>query len=105
MIPGVVPGFSLHEELSLMVDAGLSPLQALQTATLRPAEFLGRSGDMGTVEVGKVADLVLLDGDPTKDLRSLSRISGVFSQGRWMDRAALNALLSTAKAAAMVKNE
>jgi imidazolonepropionase-like amidohydrolase len=100
VIPGVVAGFSLHEVLLLMVEAGLTPLQALQSATLNPAKFLGKLEELGTVEAGKLADLVLLEGDPRTDIRNLSRISAVVTQGRLLDRAALDALLRAASTAA-----
>lgn len=80
--PGVLPGFSLHEELELMVGAGLSPLRALQTATLEPARFLGRESWSGTVEPGKVADLLILDADPLEDIRNTARIHSVVTRGR-----------------------
>jgi hypothetical protein len=97
----VFPGFSLHEELALFVKAGLTPLQALQTATLNPARFLGRVADMGTVAEGKVADLVLLDANPLDDIDNTRRIRGVLLAGRYFNRAALDRMLKgVAKAAA-----
>ncbi len=99
-ISGVVPGFSLHDELALMVEAGLTPLQALQTATLNPARFLGRLHELGTVEQGKLADLVLLDANPFNDVRNVGKISAVIAQGKLLDRASLNTLLGEAKDAA-----
>jgi imidazolonepropionase-like amidohydrolase len=70
----VVSGFSLHDELALMVDGGLTPLEALQTATLNPARFLGKSDDLGTVEKGKLADLVILDANPLEDIHNTTKI-------------------------------
>ena len=96
---GVVPGFSLHDELALMVDAGLTPLQALQTATLNPARFLGRLDDLGTVGPGKLADLVLLEANPLEDIRNAVRIDAVIVQGRLLDRASLDLLLREAREA------
>ena len=96
--PLLVPGFSLHDELALLVrDGGLSPLQALQGATLGPARVMGLAERLGTVEAGKVADLVLLDADPLADIGNTRRIRGVVANGRWMDRAALDALLAGAR--------
>jgi imidazolonepropionase-like amidohydrolase len=97
---GVVSGFSLHDELALMVEAGLTPLQALQTATVNPARFLGRLRDLGTVEKGKLADLVLLDANPLNDIRNAGKISAVIVQGRLLDRASLDTLLREANEAA-----
>jgi imidazolonepropionase-like amidohydrolase len=95
--PFVYPGFALHEELALLVEAGLTPMQALQAATLRAAEFMGKNAMQGTVEKGKVADLVLLDGDPLANIHNAGRISAVVVRGRLLDRAALNGLLASAE--------
>jgi hypothetical protein len=91
--PYVYPGFSLHEELGLLVRSGLTPLEALQAATYNPAEYLGALDSLGTVARGKVADLVLLDADPLRDIHNTRRISAVIANGRLYDRAALNGLL------------
>ena len=85
--PFCVPGFSLHDELELLVEAGLSPLEALQAATIRPAEFLGRERSLGSVEQGKAADLVLLDGDPLQDIRNTRKIAAVVVNGVYLPRA------------------
>lgn len=98
--PFCIPGFSLHDELSLMVKAGLSPLEALQTATRNPARFLHREDDFGTVEKGKVADLVLLDADPLQDIANTTRISAVIYGGRIFDRATLDQMLAEVEALA-----
>lgn len=89
-----IPGYSLHEELEQLVASGLSPLEALRAATVRPAEFFGIENDMGTVDPGKRADLVLLDADPLSNIRNTRRISGVISKGRFYDPAELAAELS-----------
>ena len=91
--PYCFPGFSLHDELGFMVKAGLTPLQALQTATINPAEFLGLSKTLGTVEEGKIADLVLLDANPLENIANTKRIAAVVSSGRLFDRKLLNRLL------------
>lgn len=91
--PFVYPGFSLHEELALLVGAGLTPMQALQSATSRAAEFMGKSATQGTIEKGKVADLVLLDANPLADIHNTTRISAVIVRGKLLDRAALDATL------------
>ena len=97
--PFVYAGASLHDELALLVEAGLTPLQALQAATLNPAAFLGRD-DLGTVAPGRLADLVLLDADPLVDITNTQRIRAVVLNGRLMDRPTLDALLDQAEAAA-----
>ena len=97
--PFVYAGASLHDELALLVAAGLTPLQALQAATLNPAVFLGRD-DLGTVAPGKLADLVLLDADPLVDITNTQRIRSVVLNGRLLDRPTLDALLGQAEAAA-----
>ena len=76
-----VPGFALHRELALLVEAGLSPYEALRAGTIAPAEFLGL--DTGAVEVGREADLVLLDASPLDDIANTRRIHGVMVRGSW----------------------
>lgn len=98
--PYCFPGFSLHDELEWLVKAGLHPLAALQTATLNPAVFMGREKDLGTVEAGKLADLVLLDGDPTLDIRNTRRIAAVVSAGRLHSRTDLDTMLAEIEALA-----
>jgi len=95
-MPGVYPGFSLHEELALLVESGMTAREALRAATLAPAQFLGIEASSGSVAVGKRADLVLLDADPTKDIRNTRRINAVILDGRLLRRADLDALLDEA---------
>lgn len=82
--PGVVPGFSLHDELAELVAAGLQPRAVLESATRLPAEWLGVAEDRGTVAVGKRADLLLLDANPLEDVSNSMRIHGVVANGRWI---------------------
>jgi hypothetical protein len=89
-------GFGLHTELGLFVSAGFSPLEALQAATLNPSVYFGKTTDFGTVEVGKVADLVILEANPLDDIRNTERIAGVVTAGRYLDRQELDRLLSEA---------
>jgi len=96
-------GFSLHDELELFVKAGLSPMEALQTATRNPAKFFGLQDSLGTVEQGKIADLVLLEANPLLDIRHTQKINAVVVNGRLLDRTALDDLL--AKAATAVQNK
>jgi len=84
--PWLVPGFSLHQELALLVEAKLTPYQALRAATLAPAEFINpsRAARFGTVTVGGRADLVLVEADPLIDIANTTRIAGVMLRGRWL---------------------
>jgi imidazolonepropionase-like amidohydrolase len=97
MNPYCLPGFSLHDELALLVESGMTPLAALQAATLRPAEFFVRTEELGVVAPGKRADLVLLAADPLADIHNTTQIQAVWHQGKYFDRAALDALLAAAK--------
>ncbi len=81
----VYPGFSLHEELAYFVQAGLTPMEALQTATKNPAQYLGILPSSGTVETGKRADLVLLEANPLDDIRNTRNISAIIVKGRFVD--------------------
>jgi cytosine/adenosine deaminase-related metal-dependent hydrolase len=85
MYPLTVPGFTLHDELLALVRAGVPPAAALRAATLEPAHYLGAADSLGTVEAGKVADLVLLDGNPLVDIRNTSRIAAIVLRGRLID--------------------
>jgi imidazolonepropionase-like amidohydrolase len=89
--------------LELFVKAGLTPMEALQTATLSPAKFLGRTNDLGTVEAGKLADLVLLDSNPLDDIRNTQKISAVVLRGRYFSRADLDGILKNVEAIAREK--
>ncbi len=81
-----IPGYSLHSELEMLVLAGLTPLEALAAATLRPAEYFSVQDEMGTIEVGKRADLVLLNADPLVDITNSKQIDVVVSKGRVVGR-------------------
>jgi imidazolonepropionase-like amidohydrolase len=95
--PFCFPGFSLHDELALLVNAGLTPTESLRTATLNPAKFFGREQTLGTVEQGKLADLVLLEANPLEDIRNTQKIAAVIMNGRFYDRKALDKMLSQAQ--------
>ena len=98
--PYSFPGFGLHDELGVLVDAGLSPLRALQTVTRDAACFLGEGDTAGTVSVGKVADLVVLDANPLDDIGAVRKIDTVLTRGRVLDRARLAKMLAEVEAAA-----
>ncbi len=91
--PFVIPGFSVHEELRLLVTAGLSPYEALRTATRNPAEFVGEAAEWGTVAVGRRADLVLVERNPLDDVGHVSRRVGVMARGVWYPQSTLDARL------------
>jgi hypothetical protein len=91
--PYTYAGFSLHDELALLVKAGLTPMESLQTATINPARFLGMEKDLGTIEKGKVANLVLLDADPVSDIRNTQKIDSVVLKGKLLTRTDLDRLL------------
>ncbi|MCC7131626.1 MAG: amidohydrolase family protein [Gemmatimonadales bacterium] len=89
-------GWTLHRELEHFVRSGLSPYQALRTATVNPAGFLKADADIGTVTVGRRADLVLVEGNPLADIRNTARIGGVMVGGRWLERPELDRLIAEA---------
>ncbi|MGW0247135.1 amidohydrolase family protein [Nocardia goodfellowii] len=95
--PGLFPGFSLHFELEQLVAAGLTPMRALQCATLEPARFQGREQWSGTIQAGRVADLVILDADPLADIRNTQRIHAVVADGYFVGPEERAGLLTTAK--------
>jgi tetratricopeptide (TPR) repeat protein len=93
---GTVPGFSVQQELDNIVDAGLTPFEALQTATRNASNWFVHpegGGVFGTITAGERADLVLLDADPLADIANVSKIQGVMVQGRWLPKAELQRML------------
>jgi imidazolonepropionase-like amidohydrolase len=90
----------MHDELALLVRAGLTPMQALRAATYEPAAYLGALDSLGTIRPGRAADLVLLDRDPLADIRNTRSISAVIARGRVLDRAALLRRVARASSAA-----
>jgi len=96
---GLVPGFCLADELTMMVRAGLSPLVALQTATINPARYFEKERSVGSVEPTKIADLVLLDANPIEDIANIRRIHAVVVGGKLLRRSELDAMLKKAREA------
>jgi len=88
--PFVNPGQSLHDELELLVHAGFTPKEVLQSATRNPAEYLGLLDILGTVEKGKAADLILLDANPLEDIKNTRKIWAVISRGRLFEKASID---------------
>ncbi|SVB24958.1 uncharacterized protein METZ01_LOCUS177812 [marine metagenome] len=87
------PGYSLHSELEMLVRAGLSPMEALRSATIRPAEFFNLQDEMGTIEPGRLADLVLLGGNLLDDITLSRSVQAVVTKGQFLDRSELDALV------------
>jgi imidazolonepropionase-like amidohydrolase len=88
------PGFSLHQELELLVKGGFTPLQALQTATFNPALYMAKLDKYGVVERGRIANMVLLDDNPLSDIRNTQKISGVVLRGTYLSRGELDEMLA-----------
>ena len=101
--PYCFPGFSLHDELELLVRAGLSPMEALQAATCNPAIYLDQFKDYGTVEQGKIADLVLLEADPLKNIKNTQKIAAVVVGGKLLPKEALQKMFVDMEASANKK--
>jgi len=97
-------GFWMHDEMQIFVDAGLTPLEALQTATLNPAKYLGRENELGSVASGKFADIVVLNGNPLDDIKNTLDIEAVVLKGRIYDRAELDRMLAQLETDARPKN-
>lgn len=98
--PYIFPGSSLHDELTLLVEAGLTPMEALQTATRNPAKYLGFLDSLGTVEKGKVASLVLLEANPLENIGNSRKIAAVMLNGELLSKEVIQKMLSDAEAAA-----
>jgi imidazolonepropionase-like amidohydrolase len=94
--PYVYPGFSLHDELALLVEAGLTPAEALRTATLNPTRYLGLQKDLGTIAEDNFADLVLLEANPLDDIHNTRKITAVVLNGMYLNRADLDRILAGA---------
>ena len=103
--PAQYTGFTVHEELELLVEAGLSPLDALGAATLEPARFLGTDDTSGTIEPGKVADFIALNADPRDDIRHTQQIEAVVVRGRHIDQAERQRMLDEVESAAAAMSE
>jgi imidazolonepropionase-like amidohydrolase len=98
--PFCYPGFSIPEELELLVQAGLSPWEALQAATVNPTHLLENSDSLGEIARGKIADLVLLNANPIDDIRNIRKVSAVVFRGQLFDRQSLDGLLARARSLA-----
>jgi hypothetical protein len=92
--PFCFPGFSLHDELGLLVEAGLTPMEALQAATYNPAKFLAMTDSLGTIDIGKIADLVLLEANPLEDISNTRKIAGGVVGGKYFPKPSLDEMLA-----------
>ena len=88
--PFTVHGFSIHEELNNFIDAGYTPYEALKTGTIEAARFLNAHDKFGSVEIGSIASLLLLEDNPLEDISNLSNISGVMIRGKWLSKEGIN---------------
>ena len=93
VVPMMVQGFSLHDELETMANIRLSPYEVLKTSTYNPALYLGELAEFGTIEEGKRADLVLLEENPLDDIANTRQVAGTMVRGRWYSRADLEIML------------
>ena len=89
----LVPGFATHREMTSLVQAGLSPFEALRAATVSAAAYLGREREMGTIATGRKADLVLVDENPLADVANVRSIAGVMVSGRWIPKKEIDTML------------
>ncbi len=96
-VPGILPGFSVHDEMAIWQDAGIPAPDVLRSATLVPARWLGLDGRLGTIAEGKTASMVLVRGNPLDDVRNARQIEAVFLRGQYVDRAALDRLVDEAR--------
>ncbi len=96
----VLPGFSIHDELAFLVKAGFTPIEALQAATIDPARFMDREKELGTIEKGKFADLVLLEANPLNDISNTKKIAAVMINGSYFSKEALQKMLAAASTSA-----
>ena len=98
-----VPGFELHKELEMLVEAGMTPRQALRAATTEPAKYFRKQDSMGAVRPGYNADIVLLTANPLEDIRNTRKIAGVVVNGKYLSKAELARMLSEAAARAATR--
>jgi imidazolonepropionase-like amidohydrolase len=96
MVPGIIPGYSVHEEMAIWQEAGIPPTEILRSATIVPVRFMGLESRLGSIVEGKVASMVLVHGNPLEDIRNAQRVESVFLRGRYFSRQDLDRLLEEA---------
>jgi len=94
LLPGIVHGFSIHKELEELVGVGITPFEALKASTTNPFEFLGELDKAGTLEIGKVSNLLLLEDNPIKDISNTRKIYGVLVKDRWIPKEEIKSKLN-----------
>jgi imidazolonepropionase-like amidohydrolase len=97
LVPSTIPGFSLHDELAELVDAGLKPYEALRVSTTNTYEYLGEMNSAGTIEKGKAANLLILDANPLEDISNTKKIFGVMTQNKWLSKQMIDSRLKEIK--------
>jgi imidazolonepropionase-like amidohydrolase len=97
MVPGIIPGYAVHDEMLIWQDVGIPAADILRSATLVPAQFMGLGDRLGSIDEGKTASMVLVQGNPLDDIRNARKIESVFLRGKYFNRQDLDALLSEAK--------
>lgn len=97
MCPGMIPGYSVHEEMLIWQEAGIPAVDILRSATIVPVEFMGLDDRLGSIQEGRIASMVLVRGNPLKDIRNAQQIEGVFLRGEYFSRQDLDRLLAEAK--------
>ena len=101
MLPGIIPGYSVHEEMAIWQEAGIPPADVLRSATIVPAQFMGLGDRLGSIRQGKTASMVLVRGNPLEDVRNAQQIEDVFLRGQYFSRKDLDRLLDEAKELAL----
>jgi imidazolonepropionase-like amidohydrolase len=96
-VPGIVPGYSVHEEMLIWQEAGIPAADIVRSATIVPAKFMGLEDRLGSIREGKTASMVLVRGNPLEDIRNAQEIEGVFLRGEYFSRQDLDKLLAEAK--------
>jgi imidazolonepropionase-like amidohydrolase len=96
MLPGIIPGYTVHEEMVIWQEAGIPAADVLRSATIVPAQFMGLGDRLGSLDVGKTASMVLVRGNPLEDIHNAQQIESVFLRGQYLSRKDLDRLLEEA---------
>ena len=97
MVPGIIPGYAVHEEMRIWQEAGIPPADILRSATIVPAQFMELDNRLGSITEGKTASMVLVHGNPLEDIRNAQQIESVFLRGQYFSREDLDRMLEEAK--------